>query len=110
MAEARSGGDPFDLTGQTALVTGCGSEAGIGFACACLLARRGARLAITSTSQRIERRAAELRAGGAQVSAHVADLTDPQQARGLVAAAQAAQGPVAILVNAAGVAQAGVPS
>jgi NAD(P)-dependent dehydrogenase (short-subunit alcohol dehydrogenase family) len=56
--------NPFDLAGRTALVTGCGSESGIGFASARLLARLGARVAITSTTDRIETRAGELRAEG----------------------------------------------
>jgi 3-oxoacyl-[acyl-carrier protein] reductase len=96
--------NPFDLTGRTALVTGCGSEAGIGFACARLLARLGARVAITSTTGRIEERADELRAEGADVPAHVADLTDRAQAFALVAAA----GQIDILVNSAGMVQTGV--
>jgi 3-oxoacyl-[acyl-carrier protein] reductase len=95
---------PFDLSGRTALVTGCGSEAGIGFACARLLARLGARVAITSTTERIETRLEELRAESAEVSAHVADLTDRGQAFALVEAA----GSVDILVNAAGMVQTGV--
>jgi len=95
---------PFDLAGRAALVTGCGSEAGIGFACARLLARLGARVAITSTTERIEERAAELRAKGAEVSAHVADLTDREQAFALAEAA----GSIDILVNSAGLAQTGV--
>jgi 3-oxoacyl-[acyl-carrier protein] reductase len=97
-------GRPFDLAGRAALVTGCGSEVGIGFACARLLARLGARVAITSTTERIEERAGELRADGAEVSAHVADLTDREQALALVEAA----GAVDILVNSAGLAQTGV--
>ena len=56
---------PLRLDGRSALVTGCGSEAGIGFACAQLLAELGARVTITSTTDRIEARAAELRAAGA---------------------------------------------
>jgi 3-oxoacyl-[acyl-carrier protein] reductase len=96
--------DPFRLTGRAALVTGCGSETGIGFACARLLARLGARVAITSTTERIEERAEELRAGGAGVSAHVADLTDREQAFALVEAA----GAIDVLVNGAGLAQTGV--
>jgi 3-oxoacyl-[acyl-carrier protein] reductase len=96
--------NPFDFAGRAALVTGCGSEAGIGFASARLLARLGARVAITSTTERIEERAAELRAEGAEVSAHIADLTDRQQAFELVEAA----GEVGILVNAAGMVQTGV--
>jgi 3-oxoacyl-[acyl-carrier protein] reductase len=104
LAERRS---PFDLTGRAALVTGCGSAAGIGFASARLLARLGARVAITSTTERIEERANELRAEGASVSAHVADLTDRAQAFELVAAAEQAHGPLGILVNAAGMVQTG---
>ena len=95
---------PFDFTGRIALVTGCGSESGIGFASPRLLARLGARVAITSTTERIETRAKELRAESAEVSAHVADLTDREQAFELVEAA----GSVDILVNAAGMVQTGV--
>jgi 3-oxoacyl-[acyl-carrier protein] reductase len=89
-------------------VTGCGSAEGIGYAGARLLARLGARVAITSTTaERIEARAAELRGDGADVSAHVADLTDREQAFDLVAAARAAHGPIDVLVNAAGLVQTG---
>jgi 3-oxoacyl-[acyl-carrier protein] reductase len=90
-------------------VTGCGSDVGIGFACARILAELGARVTITSTTDRIETRAAELRAAGASaVYAHVADLTDPAQARALIAAAEDANGPLDVLVNNAGLAQTGV--
>jgi 3-oxoacyl-[acyl-carrier protein] reductase len=99
---------PLRLDGRAALVTGCGSEAGIGFACAQLLGELGARVTITSTTDRIEARAAELRSAGATVHAHVADLTDAAEARALVAAAEAAHGPPAVLVNNAGLAQVGV--
>jgi 3-oxoacyl-[acyl-carrier protein] reductase len=92
---------PFDFTGRAALVTGCGSAEGIGFACARMLARLGARVAITSTTERIVERAAEI---GGDVSAHVADLTDHEQALALVEAA----GDPDVLVNSAGLAQTGV--
>ena len=55
---------PFDFTGRVALVTGCGSESGIGHACARLLARLGAAVAETATTDRVEERAEELRASG----------------------------------------------
>ncbi|HEU4529043.1 MAG TPA: SDR family NAD(P)-dependent oxidoreductase [Actinomycetota bacterium] len=100
--------NPFDLAGRNALVTGCGSAAGIGFAAARLLARLGARVAITATTDRIEARAAELSGDGAGVSAHVADLTERKEAFELVAAARAAHGPIDILVNAAGMVQTGI--
>ena len=91
---------PLRLDGRSALVTGCGSDVGIGFACARILAELGARVTITSTTDRIETRAAELRAAGATaVHSHVADLTDPAGARALVAAAERANGPLDVLVN-----------
>jgi 3-oxoacyl-[acyl-carrier protein] reductase len=99
--------NPFDFDRRSALITGCGSAEGIGFASARLLARLGARVAITSTTGRIEDRAAELRADGAAVSTHLADLTDRGQASDLVAAAQAASGPLDVLVHAAGMVQTG---
>jgi 3-oxoacyl-[acyl-carrier protein] reductase len=100
---------PFDFSARAALVTGCGSAQGIGFASARLLARLGAAVAVTSTtSERIEARAAELRQTGARISAHVADLTDRAQAFALVEAARGAHGPIDVLVNAAGMAQTGI--
>jgi 3-oxoacyl-[acyl-carrier protein] reductase len=98
---------PFDFTGRHALITGCGSAAGIGFAAAKLLGHLGAVVAITSTTDRIEERAQELRADAITVSAHVADLTKRDQAFDLVATVQAQHGAIDILVNAAGMVQTG---
>jgi 3-oxoacyl-[acyl-carrier protein] reductase len=101
--------NPFDLTGRVALVTGCGSEQGIGFAAARLLAHLGAAVAITSTTrERIEARAAELRDAGATAFAQAADLTDRAQAFALAAAARDALGPIDVLVNSAGMVQTGI--
>jgi len=94
---------PFRLDGRHALVSGCGSPDGIGFASARLLAQLGARVSITSTTDRIHERATEL----AGAFPFVADLTDEEQAAALVAAAQAAHGPVYALVNNAGMTQSG---
>lgn len=96
-------GSPFRLDGRHALVSGCGSRDGIGFASARLLARLGARVSMTSTTERIHERAAEL--PGA--FSFVADLTDPEQAAELVTAARTAHGPVNALVNNAGMTQSG---
>jgi len=99
---------PFDFSGRAALVTGCGSEAGIGFACARLLARLGARVAITSTTERIRDRTDELSAEGAEVSSFIADLTARHEAFDLVSATRNAHGQIDVLVNAAGMVQTGI--
>lgn len=91
-----------DFTDQVALVTGAGSLGGIGFAIARALQAAGAKLCITATTDRIFDRAAEL-----GCMAHKADLTDPKQVNGLFDAVKAQLGPVAILVNNAGMVQSG---
>jgi 3-oxoacyl-[acyl-carrier protein] reductase len=84
-----------DLTGRTALVTGAGSERGIGFASARLLAGCGARVVVTATSDRVHERAREL---GGEAIAVVADLTVAADVDRLVGAS----GPIDVLVNNAG--------
>src|ERR671924_158440 len=96
---------PFELESRHALVTGCGSEHGIGFASARMLTRLGARISITSTTDRIHERGAEL---GGEAFSFVADLTDRDQVSALVAGARDAHGAIDILVNAAGMVQTGV--
>jgi 3-oxoacyl-[acyl-carrier protein] reductase len=95
---------PFALTDRHAFVSGCGSPDGIGFATAKLLDRLGARLSITSTTDRIHERGAEL----GDAFAAVADLTDPRQASSVAAGAREMHGPVDVLVNNAGMVQTGV--
>jgi 3-oxoacyl-[acyl-carrier protein] reductase len=96
--------------GRVALVTGAGSAEGIGFATARLLARRGATVVITSTTERIHERSGDLTAEGLHAAAFIADLTSSEQARSLVASAVARCGPIDILVNNAGIAQGGEAS
>lgn len=97
------------LEGQVALITGAGSPIGIGAACARLLARHGARIAITSTTERIEHRAAELEQDGAeQVLALVADLMDGESTRRMVDKVLDHFGTLDVLVNNAGLGQVGV--
>lgn len=99
----------FDLTGQVALVTGSSSERGIGFASARLLGQLGASVMVTGTTDRASERADELRAEGIAAAAHIADLMNPDAARGLVAATEAAFGKVDIVVNNAGLASVNIP-
>lgn len=96
------------LASGAALVTGCGARNGIGFATARVLAGRVSGVAITSTTSRIHHRVEELDAGN--VSGHEADLREPDQAFALVAAAERIHGPLAVLVNAAGLGQSGYQS
>jgi 3-oxoacyl-[acyl-carrier protein] reductase len=100
---------PAEFTGQTAIITGAGSAAGIGFAIACRLHAAGATVAITSTTDRVHQRARELGATGERVLAFVADLTSESAAQELVAAVLKRTGRIDILVNNAGMSQTGKP-
>src|SRR5579871_1132407 len=92
---------------QVAIVTGAGSAQGIGFAVARRLLAVGARIAITSTTERIHERARELDATGTNVWSAAADLTEPSQVRELVKGVLQRFARIDILVNNAGMAQTG---
>jgi 3-oxoacyl-[acyl-carrier protein] reductase len=94
---------------QVAVVTGAGSDAGIGFAIARRLQSAGCRVAIASTTDRINDRARELDPSGRRVSAFVADLTDEAAVRNLVESVLRHSGRIDVLVNNAGMAQTGRP-
>src|SRR5919109_5614002 len=97
----------MSLAEKVALVTGAGSPTGIGYATARLLAQQGARVAITSTTSRIDDRAKELAATGATVFAQAADLTSRKQTKRLVDEVLRHYGRIDILVNNAGMIQVG---
>jgi NAD(P)-dependent dehydrogenase (short-subunit alcohol dehydrogenase family) len=97
-----------ELKGRVALVTG-GSK-GIGLAVARRLAQEGARVAIVSRSAaNLDAATALLGKENITVLPLVADLIDPEQAERAVAAAEAALGPIDILVNSAGAAKRNEP-
>ena len=85
-----------------ALVTGAGSEHGIGFACARALAARGMALVLTSTTDRIHERAAQSEADGGRAVALPGDLTTASTATTLVRLALDTFGRLDVLVNNAG--------
>jgi 3-oxoacyl-[acyl-carrier protein] reductase len=97
------------LHGQTAIVTGAGSPAGIGFAIARGLLAAGAQVVITATTERIYERARELDATGKNVVGIVADLTEEDSARRIVETVMQRNGRIDVLVNNAGMTQTGHP-
>src|SRR3990167_2189755 len=98
-----------DWQGQVALVSGAGSDSGIGLAIARRLGREGVRILLTASSTRIQQRAAELQAEGIDARAMPADLTEETQVLELANWATAQFGHVDILVNNAGMAMQGSP-
>jgi 3-oxoacyl-[acyl-carrier protein] reductase len=86
------------LEDKVVLITG--SSRGIGFATARAFAREGCRVVLSGRSAgALTEAAASLHAAGARVAAQVADVTQPDQAAQLVAAAVAAFGGIDILIN-----------
>src|SRR3954453_23349288 len=93
----------FDLTGQTALVTG--ASGGIGGAIARALHRQGAAVALAGTREAALVVLADELTGGQAGRAYVVtgDLADPAAPNRLMREAEAAMGRVDILVNNAGI-------
>jgi 3-oxoacyl-[acyl-carrier protein] reductase len=93
---------PFRLDGRVALITGAGSETGIGYATARFLGRMGATVFLTGASDRVHERANELRAAGMDAHAAVADLTVDAEVDELFSAIRSVTEQLDIVVNNAG--------
>ncbi len=91
MAATITRDDPFGLYGKVAIVTGGGAVGdgiGNGRGAAILLARAGARVLVVDLDrERAERTVAMIAEEGGSAAAYVADVTDEQQAKAMVAAA-----------------------
>ena len=97
----------IDMTGKVCLVTGAGSDSGIGFAAAKLIGQLGAKVAVTATTDRIYTRAEELEALGVEARGYIADLMKRDQVKSLIDGVIADFGRIDILVNSAGMGQVG---
>ncbi|MDQ7911630.1 SDR family oxidoreductase [Pseudomonas sp. 102515] len=97
------------MVGQVALISGAGSEAGIGMAIAWRLGAAGARLLVTASSARIAERVAELRAAGFTAEGQALDLTEEAAVGDFCQWAEARWGRIDILVNNAGMTLQGSP-
>ena len=95
------------MTNRTALVTG--ASRGIGRACALALAESGARVAVAARNvEQLESLAEEIRAHGREASVVPMDLADAESIKEAIAKTAKDFGPIAILVNNAGITKDGL--
>ncbi len=102
MAEHQAIVKLFDLTGETALVTGASS--GLGERFAAMLAAAGARVVVVARRKdRLDKLVERIASAGGEALAVTADVTDRAAMAAAFDQAEAKWGPVTILVNNAGI-------
>ena len=95
------------MTNRTAFITG--ASRGIGRACALALAQAGARVALAArNTAQLEQLAVEIRAKGREAFAVNIDMTSPESIQEAFSKTTKEFGPVAILVNNAGITKDGL--
>ena len=97
----------YQFTDQICLITGAGSETGIGFSTAQIIGKLGAQVLITGTTDRIFRREQELKDKGIHATGYIIDLTDRVQVKNLIKTIKDTIGTIDILINNAGMVQVG---
>jgi len=95
--------NPFDLTGRSAIVTGASS--GLGWHMCQVLARAGAKVALTARrTEPLEDLAHKIQEFDGRAIPIALDVTDRVSVKDCITAAETELGPISILVNNAGVA------
>ena len=98
--------DYLDLQGKVALVTGAGSQIGIGRAIAKAFAARGAVVAANDVvADDLAQTVTELHEAGAEASAHVADVAERAAVSAMVKEVEKKHGRIDVLVSNAGIAK-----
>lgn len=102
MSDFPTPNNSWDLTGQVALVTG--TTSGLGWRFAKVLAKAGAKVALTGRRvERLDELAKEIREDGGECASFRLDMTDMENVTRVVQEAEDALGLVTILVNNAGI-------
>ena len=95
------------LEGKVAVITG--GNSGVGAATAKLFAREGAKVVISARREaQLEAVAAEIREAGGEVLPVVTDISKAEDADNLIAKTMEAYGKIDVLVNNAGILEAGL--
>jgi 3-oxoacyl-[acyl-carrier protein] reductase len=92
---------------QVCLVTGAGSDSGIGFASAKILGSLGAKIVLISTTDRIFKRELQLIEFGIEAKGYIADLMDRKAVENVIEKIISDFGKIDVLVNNAGMTQVG---
>lgn len=99
--------DFISYKNQVCLVTGAGSNSGIGFSAAMLLGKLGGKIGLISTTDRIFERELELKALGIEAKGYVVDLMDRSAVEKVIGQIISDFGKIDVLVNNAGMTQVG---
>lgn len=97
----------INFQNQVCVVTGAGSQSGIGFTTAKILGSLNAKIVLISTTDRINKRCDELVSEGIDATAYIADLMDRKQVKRVISQIKDKYERIHVLINNAGMTQVG---